>query len=137
MYELLNNFPSEGGIAINLQTYEKLQAHIEPTFIPEEAMRTTAQFHFIAAGWRDNGGTVQAPFMLQAPDRVKDRWGAQDNSFLTKRHSRQFGRPIDEVLADFRGRNKRPRKEAAAVPDEVPVEAKPRKAPPKHVYVKK
>lgn len=97
----------------NLNTYERLQAHIEPTYTPEEAMRTTAQFHFIAAGWRDNHGTVQPPFMVKAPDRVKDRWGAQDNSFLTKRHSRQFGRPIDDVLAEFRERNKRLRKQAS------------------------
>lgn len=132
----------------NLQTYEKLQSHIEPTFTPKEAMRTTAQFHFIAAGWRDNSGTVQPPFMLNAPDRVKDRWGAQDNSFLTKRHSRQFGRPIDEVLADFRERNKRPRRnfeqheeqhpydEPAAV-GETEQTSKSRKKVPKHVFAKK
>jgi hypothetical protein len=128
----------------NLQTYEKLQAHIEPTFSPEEAMRTTAQFHFVAAGWRDNHGTVQPPFMVKAPDRVKDRVGAQDNSFLTKRQSRQFGRPIDGVLADFRERNKRPRK--ISVPDEQQPSdngngsdtlIKTKRNPPKHVFSKK
>jgi hypothetical protein len=127
----------------NIKTYEKLQAYIEPTFTPDTAMKMTPQYHFIAAGWRDTDGMVQPPFMCKAPDRVKDRWGAQDNSFLTKRHSRVYGRPIDEVLADFRERNRRKRKSGKASPDTVePIDTnspddKPPKKTPKHVYMKK
>jgi hypothetical protein len=126
----------------NIKTYEKLQAYIEPTFTPDTAMKMTPQYHFIAAGWRDTDGMVQPPFMCKAPDRVKDRWGVQDNSFLTKRHSRVYGRPIDEVLADFRERTRRKRKANKTVPETVDStdpnmpEEKSKKTP-KHVYYKK
>lgn len=126
----------------NVQTYEKLREHIEPTFTPETAMQSTAQFHFVAAGWRDHEGLVQIPFMVKAPERVKDRWGFEDNEKITHEHSRKYGRSIEEVLTDFRQRSrikKKPKEESqaplAAGNESIPV-PEPKK-PPKHVYMKK
>lgn len=80
----------------NLSMYQKIKAYLEPTFTPELAMSATKQFHYIAK-WLDEDGVYQPAFMVSAPSMVSARYPTQENEFLTKRHSRMYGRHIDEV----------------------------------------
>lgn len=83
--------------------YQRLKGYLEPTFEPEQAMNATGRFQYIAS-WLGPNGEYQTPFLANALPLVGDRYEAQDNSFLTKRHSRQFGRSIDEVEREIRQR---------------------------------
>jgi len=84
----------------NDHVYERLQPFLEPTFTPKTAMAATKRFHYIAC-WLDPSGEYQPPFMVKAPDLVWTRYPTQDNSFLTKRHSRIYGRHITEVINEI------------------------------------
>lgn len=119
----------------NIQTYEKMKSYIEPTFTPDTAMKQTKQFHFIAAGWRNEEGAMQIPFMCKAPDLVKQRWESKDNSRYTKEHSRRYGKPVMSVLNDFRERNRPISKPISAIDERADKPVK--KAPPKHVFYRK
>lgn len=81
----------------NIKVYQELELYIEPTFTPETAMKTTKRFHYIAC-WLDDEGEYRDPFMVKAPDLVADRYDSYDNSYLSREHSKIYGRPIDEVL---------------------------------------
>ncbi|MDN5324133.1 MAG: hypothetical protein PWQ67_2587 [Clostridia bacterium] len=68
-------------------------------------MSSTKRFYYIAC-WLDPNGEYQTPFMMKAPDLVGNRYRTIDNSFLTKRHSRLYGRNIVEVERELQERNK-------------------------------
>lgn len=87
----------------NANVYERLRPYLEPTYTPDLAMSTTKRFHYIAC-WLNEAGEYQAPFMLAAPPMVKDRYPTRDHTFLTRRHSRQYGRPFAEVEAEIQSR---------------------------------
>ena len=89
----------------NDKVYERLEQYLMPTFEPETAMRGTQRFHYIAS-WLDARGEYQPPFMVKAPDLISKRYKSQDNSFITKRHSRIYGRSIGEVSKEIQARNK-------------------------------
>lgn len=89
----------------NDNVYHRLEAYLAPTFTPEVAMNGTGRFQYIAT-WLDAAGEYQEPFLVHAPDLVGKRYPSQDNSFLTKRHSRLYGRPAREVLADITAKGK-------------------------------
>lgn len=86
--------------------YKRLEHYLEPTFSPEMAMAATQRFQYIAA-WLSPSGEYQAPFLVNCPPLVSDRYPTQDNSWLTLRHSRQFGRPIEEVQQEIAARSKK------------------------------
>ncbi|MEG6520470.1 hypothetical protein [Desulfotomaculum sp. 1211_IL3151] len=79
----------------------RTENYLYPTFTPETAMQGTARFQYIAS-WLDGKGEYREPFLVNAPDLVGNRYESQDNSFLTKRHSRIYGRPVADVLAEMR-----------------------------------
>ena len=89
----------------NDKVYERLEQYLQPTFEPQIAMRNTQRFHYIAS-CLDNKGEYQPPFMVKAPDLISKRYKTQDNSFLTKRHSRIYGRSIIEVNKEIQLRNR-------------------------------
>lgn len=86
--------------------YKRLESYLTPTFTPDVAMSGTGRFQYIAT-WLDAAGEYQEPFLVHAPDLVGERYPSQDNSFLTKRHSRLYGRPARDVLAEIGARGKR------------------------------
>jgi len=68
-------------------------------------MNSTQRFNYIAS-WLDHKGEYQPPFMVKAPDLISKRYKTQDNSFLTKRHSRIYGRSIIEINKEIQARNR-------------------------------
>jgi len=89
----------------NSKVYDNLKQYLQPTFEPEVAMNNTQRFSFIAS-WLDSNGEYQNPFMVKTPDLIGKRYKTQDNSFLTKRHSRIYGKSIDLVNKEIKTRNK-------------------------------
>ncbi len=63
-------------------------------------MTGTGRFQYIAV-WLDSMGEYQEPFLVNAPDMVGKRYPSQDNSFLTLRHSRLYGRAVGQVQAEI------------------------------------
>ncbi|MFC5528452.1 hypothetical protein [Cohnella yongneupensis] len=87
----------------HLDTYKKLMPYLGKTFAePQQAFDATKQFQYIACWLHE--GEYEAPFVCDALPLVGKRYETMDNSFLTKRHARQYGRPIAEVLADIKKR---------------------------------
>ena len=68
-------------------------------------MNGTGRFQYIAT-WLDSAGEYQEPFLVHAPEMVGKRYPGQDNSFLTKRHSRLYGRAAKEVLVELGSRSR-------------------------------
>ena len=89
----------------NDKVYERLEPYLLPTFEPQIAMNSTQRFNSIAS-WLDHKGEYQPPFMVKAPDLISNRYKTQDNSFLTKRHSRIYGRSIIEINKEIQARNR-------------------------------
>lgn len=90
----------------NVKTYERLASVLRPTFQdPREAMEATKAYQYVAC-WMDTEGQYMPPFVVDALPLVGDRYPTYDNSKLTLEHSRKYGRPIAQVLADIRQRNK-------------------------------
>jgi hypothetical protein len=89
----------------SLDVFARLKDVLAPSFTPEEAKEQVKRFQFIAA-WRDGSGEYQTPFLYNAPELVHKRYDTRDNSALTERHSKLYGRPINDVLRDIRQRNK-------------------------------
>jgi hypothetical protein len=90
----------------NIETYKKLMPYLSNTFdAPEQAFETTKRFQYISV-WLNSMGEYERPFITDALPMIGDRYESVDNSFLTKRHSRQFGKPIKEVLVEIKERNK-------------------------------
>jgi hypothetical protein len=98
----------------NIDTYKKLMPYLNKTFYDEQQAfnatkgpnkSTNSPPQYIAC-WLDNSGEYAPPFVVDALPMVGDRYPTQDHSFLTKRHARQFGRPIADVLAEIKARNR-------------------------------
>ena len=87
----------------NANVYQELASYLEPTFTPQTAMDATKAYHYIAC-WLAATGEYQTPFMMAAPKLVWERYPTVDNSWLTKRHSRMFGRSILEVERELQQR---------------------------------
>lgn len=97
----------------NDKVYDRLMPYLSKTFAnAQQAFEATKRFQYIAV-WLNGQGEYEAPFVADALPMVGDRYESHDNSFLTKRHSRQFGRPISDVLAEIKARNKEAMKEAS------------------------
>jgi hypothetical protein len=87
----------------HVDTYKKLMPYLGKTFTePQQAFDATKQYQYIACWLHE--GEYEAPFVCDALPLIGNRYDTIDNSFLTKRHARQYGRPIAEVLADIKKR---------------------------------
>ncbi|WEK53299.1 MAG: hypothetical protein P0Y55_11945 [Candidatus Cohnella colombiensis] len=87
----------------HVDTYKKLMPYLGKTFAdPQQAFDATKQYQYIGCWLHE--GEYEAPFVCDALPMVGKRYESMDNSFLTKRHARQYGRPIAEVLADIKKR---------------------------------
>jgi hypothetical protein len=90
----------------NNGVYDRLMPYLSGTFADaQQAFEATKRFQYIAV-WLNANGEYEVPFVADSLPMVGDRYETQDNSFLTLRHSRQYGRPIAEVLAEIKRRNK-------------------------------
>ena len=90
----------------DIETYDKLFPYLKDTFTDsQQAMDTTKKYQYIAS-WLNAEGEYERPFIVDAPNLVTKRYATKDNSFLTKRHSRVYGRPIKHVLAEIKAKNK-------------------------------
>jgi hypothetical protein len=74
--------------------YEALRHRLEPHVTIEEAL-ATEKYHALCL--LNFGGRPQEPFLVRMLPPSYERYEAQDNSFLTKRHARQFGRHWADV----------------------------------------
>jgi hypothetical protein len=76
--------------------YERLDEELAPNFDVTTAMMTE-KYHAICL--LSFGGRRRPAFLMKALKPTTDRLPTNDNSFLTRRHSRQFGRHWQEVEA--------------------------------------
>ncbi|MGM0836064.1 MAG: ATP-binding protein [Bacillota bacterium] len=74
--------------------YERLSEELAPTFDVASAMQTQ-KYHAICL--LNFGGRRQAPFLMRGLVPLNERTPQYDNSFLTRRHSRMYGRHWTEV----------------------------------------
>jgi hypothetical protein len=89
----------------NDEVYRRLEFYLQPTFSPEEAQRATGRYQYILANLTEHGDYA-TPILVNALPLVGDRYPTQDNSWLTLRHSRQYGRPAEEVEAEIMQRRR-------------------------------
>lgn len=93
----------------HLDTYKRLMPYLSKTFDdPQQAFESTRQYQFIACWLRE--GEYEAPFVADALVPVGKRYASVDNAALTAAHSRKYGRPIAEVLAEIKARERSYRK---------------------------
>lgn len=78
----------------NRKVFERLDAQLKPTFDVDLALMTEA-YHAIFIG--RFGGRRQNAFLIRALEPPSKRLPQYDNSFLTRRHARQYGRHWTEV----------------------------------------
>lgn len=78
----------------NRKVFERLEAQLAPTFDVDLAL-TTEAYHAIFIG--RFGGRRQNAILIRALEPPSKRLPQYDNSFLTRRHSRQYGRHWQEV----------------------------------------
>ncbi len=78
----------------NKKVYQDIEEQLKPTFDVGTAMQTEA-YHAIVIS-RFNGRR-QNPFLMKALAPPSQRFPEYDNSFLTRRHSRQYGRHWKEI----------------------------------------
>ena len=78
----------------NRKVFERLSAQLAPTFDVDLALMTEA-YHAIFIG--RFGGRRQNAFLIRALEPPSKRLSQYDNSFLTRRHSRIYGRHWMEV----------------------------------------
>jgi hypothetical protein len=78
----------------NRKVFEKLEAQLKPTFDVDLALQIEAYHAIFIARF---GGRRQNAFLLKALPPTNERLPKYDNSFLTKRHSRIYGRHWQEV----------------------------------------
>lgn len=90
----------------NDNVYTKLKNYLEPTFTPQLAMQSTSRFQYIAC-WLNEDGGYEEPFLMNTPKQVFQRYESMDNSFLTKRHSRMYGRHIDIVEKEIQAKSRK------------------------------
>lgn len=74
--------------------YQALKGRLEPNITIEDAM-SIEKYH--ALNVLEFGGRPQPPFVVKMLPPSYERYQAYDNSFLTKRHARQYGRNYAEV----------------------------------------
>ncbi|WP_440274609.1 hypothetical protein [Ferdinandcohnia sp. SAFN-114] len=83
----------------NKKVYEDLAEQLKPTFDVETAMQTEAYHAIVITRFN---GKRQSPFLMKALAPPSQRYPEYDNSFLTKRHARQYGRhwrEIEKIIA--------------------------------------
>jgi hypothetical protein len=83
----------------NRKVFERLEAQLRPTFDVDLALRTEAYDAIVLARF---GGRRQNAFLMRALPPASQRVQQYDNSFLTKRHSRMYGRhwqTVEQLLA--------------------------------------
>lgn len=73
----------------NKKVFERLDEQLKPTFDMESATGTEAYHPICILRY---GGRRQNPFLMKALAPPTERYPMYDNSFLTKRHSRMYGR---------------------------------------------
>ncbi|MEH7521666.1 ATP-binding protein [Bacillus sp. JJ1503] len=78
----------------NRKVFEKLEAQLKPTLDVDLALMTEA-YHAIFIG--RFGGRRQNAFLIRALAPPSERLPQFDNAFLTRRHSRMYGRHWQEV----------------------------------------
>jgi len=85
--------------------------YLSKTFIdPTEAFGATKEYQFIGCWIR--GGEYEAPFVADSLPLVGKRYKTMDNSQLTLEHAQKYGRPITEVLAGIKARERELRNHA-------------------------
>lgn len=83
----------------NRKVFERLEAQLKPTFDVDLALRTEVYDAIVLARF---GGRRQNAFLMRALPPASQRVQQYDNSFLTKRHSRMYGRhwqTVEQLLA--------------------------------------
>ncbi|MDR4318658.1 AAA-like domain [Niallia circulans] len=83
----------------NRKVFERLEAQLKPTFDVDLALRIEAYDAIVLARF---GGRRQNAFLMRALPPASQRVQQYDNSFLTKRHSRMYGRhwqTVEKLLA--------------------------------------
>ena len=83
----------------NRKVFERLESQLKPTFDVDLALMTEAYDAIVLARF---GGRRQNAFLMRALPPASQRVQQYDNSFLTKRHSRMYGRhwqTVEELLA--------------------------------------
>ncbi|MCM3784294.1 hypothetical protein M3231_15025 [Neobacillus mesonae] len=89
----------------HLDTYKRLLPYLSKTFAdPQAAFEATKQYQFIAC-WLVEG-EYAPPFVCDALQPVGKRHSTADNAKLTQEHARLYGRPISEVLAEIKQRER-------------------------------
>ncbi|MGC4378225.1 ATP-binding protein [Fictibacillus sp. Mic-4] len=78
----------------NKKVFETLSEQLKPTFDVETAMLTEAYHAIVIVRFN---GRRQNPFLIKALAPPSKRYPEHDNSFLTKRHARQYGRHWQEI----------------------------------------
>lgn len=114
----------------NIKMYEELMPQLSKTFLDaQQAFDATKQYQYIAC-WINDEGSGENPFVVDALPLVGKRYDTLNNVYLTKQHARQFGRPITEVLAEIKrkereARGDKPPEEPVSVPpsDNIPPES--------------
>ncbi|GIM47064.1 hypothetical protein DNHGIG_26130 [Collibacillus ludicampi] len=90
----------------NHKVYETLMPYLSRTFdSPQQAFEATKRFQYIAC-WLNSQGEYESPFIADALPMVGERYPSQDNTHLTKQHTQNYGRPINEILEEIRTKNK-------------------------------
>lgn len=90
----------------NEDVYKELFGYLSRTFeTPQQAFEATKRFQYIGV-WLNSMGEYYDPFVADALPLVTERYKTMDNSSLTLKHSRMYGRPIDIVLEEIKQRNR-------------------------------
>jgi hypothetical protein len=90
----------------NEDVYKELFGYLSKTFdTPTQAFEATKRYQYIGV-WLSSDGEYYDPFVADALPMVSDRYKTKDNSRLTLEHSKKYGRPIEEVLAGIKRRNR-------------------------------
>lgn len=87
----------------NIKAYQELQTYLQPTFTPEEALKETKRYYYIAS-WLDSHGEYRDPFLVRAPDLVSKRYRSYNSRELSLMQRSKYGRPINEILEEIRRR---------------------------------
>lgn len=93
----------------HVNTYERLMPYLTKTFDDsQQAFEATRVYQYIACWLHE--GEYEAPFVADALPPVGKRYKSSNHEMLTKEHIRTYGRPIKEVLAEIRHREREYRK---------------------------
>lgn len=90
----------------NEDVYKELFGYLGRTFdTTTQAFEATKQFQYIGV-WLSSEGEYYDPFVADALPMVKDRYKTIDNSHLTLKHSKLYGRDVNSVLEEIKKRNR-------------------------------